>query len=77
MYVKWRSGFEKSFEKLFVSKKNFDNEINYTDKPRIKGTFTVIRYAALDEVVKTYKRNLAKMCNNIFTIHFKKKEGTK
>jgi hypothetical protein len=61
----------------FVSKKNFNNEENFADKPWVIKTPYDIRDEALNDVVKAYTSNLAKENNNNFTIHFKKKEDTK
>jgi regulator of replication initiation timing len=61
----------------FVNKKNSNHEEKFTDKPWVTKTFLDIRDAALYDVVNAYTSNLAKENNNNFTIHFKKKEGTK
>jgi hypothetical protein len=57
----------------FVNKKNSNNEENFADKLWVTKTPYDIRDAALNDVVKAYKSNLAKENNNNFIIHFKKK----
>jgi hypothetical protein len=61
----------------FVNKKSSNHEENFADKPWVTKSPYDIRDAALNDVVKAYMSNLAKENNNNFTIHFKKKKGTK
>jgi putative transposase len=59
----------------FVNKKNSNNEEIFADKPWVTKTPYGVKDAALNDVVKAYKSNLAKEDKAKFTIHFKKKKA--